>query len=137
MTEIQNKIIYLIEESTNYRYPLRWADEKTTLGDFDGREFSIDVFRIPISEQLTFLKSIRIIREEIRKIIGSRCLFIFHSPEATEQYYSHLFSIMKGACLEYNEPIKLPLPDITGTECKPIFSNQPTGIFFDLKKVAA
>lgn len=127
--ESRKKIIDLIEKKINYEYPLRWADEKTTLGDFDGREFTIDVFRIPISKQIDFLSAIRPIRNEITSIAGNRCLFIFHTPIATDKYYFHLFPITKGILLENNRTMKLPLPNIGGTEGSPIISDTTTGIY--------
>jgi len=136
--KIRNEILSLLEKSINYSYPIRWTDEKTTLGDFDGREFSIDVFNIPVSAQLDFLSQIREIRKKISEMIGSRCFFIFHTPAATKKHYSHLFPVTKGICIEDNT-LKLSIPDITGTQCTPEISkhNQPIGFYIDLKKVAA
>ena len=49
-SETRIEIIRLIENATNYVYPLRWVDEETSSGDFDGREVAIDVFNIPVAE---------------------------------------------------------------------------------------
>ncbi|HAO94065.1 MAG: hypothetical protein A2X93_08965 [Deltaproteobacteria bacterium GWC2_56_8] len=111
--EIKKEIINLIEQQTGFKYPIRWVDEKTTRGDFDGRESSIDVFYIPFSEEDEFLTLIEPIRNRIRELIGNRGLFIFHSPEATDKYYSHLFPITKGIIVE-NGFIKFP--EISETE---------------------
>lgn len=59
-------------------HEFRWTDIR---GDFDGREFTIDVFGVPITAQLEFLKAARGIREVLLKLIGSRCLFIFRSRD--------------------------------------------------------
>lgn len=118
-TKLQKEVIALIEVATNYAYPIRWVDEKTTLGDFDGREYAIDVFRIPVSKQIGFLRMIRPIRNKILEKTGHRGMFIFHTPEATKKHYSHLFPIIQGLRLEDNGTIKLPLPDIGGLESKP------------------
>ncbi|MBI5562878.1 MAG: hypothetical protein HY894_08540 [Deltaproteobacteria bacterium] len=103
--------IRLLEEATGFEYPMRWVDEQTTMGDFDGREFTIDVFRVPPSEDFVFLSKIRAARDRIYKMIGSRCLFIFHSPEATRGHYAHLFPDSRLEGLHVTRtPIRLTLP---------------------------
>ncbi|MEK6531321.1 MAG: hypothetical protein AABZ23_02365 [Deltaproteobacteria bacterium] len=129
---LRKEIISLLEKFIDFRYPLRWADEKTTLGDFDGKEFTIDVFRIPANEQLDFLKTVRPIRDKIRDKIGDDCMFIFHSPKATEKYYSHLFPITKGLSLENKSGISIPLPDNGGTEGSPKIN----GVYIKYKRAA-
>ncbi|MBI5886171.1 MAG: hypothetical protein HZB85_06275 [Deltaproteobacteria bacterium] len=92
--------IRLLEEAIGFTYPLRWVDEKTSIGEFDGRDFAIDVFNISLAEQLNFLARIRDLRDKIHEMIGSRCLFIFHSPEATKRHYAHIFPRLEGVCIE-------------------------------------
>lgn len=132
--DIRNEVLQLIGEVISYAYPLRWVDEKTTAGDFDGRELAIDVFFIPTTEQIDFLSQIRSIRGLIREKTGHRCIFIFHSPEATMAYYSHLFPVTRGIRLVKGAGIKLPLPNPGGTGSKPVFSS--TEIYLDLKVAA-
>lgn len=132
--DIQNEVLQLIGKVTNYAYPLRWVDEKTTVGDFDGRELSIDVFFIPTAKQINFLSQIRSIRGLIREKTGHRCIFIFHSPEAAVAHYSHLFPVTRGIRLVKGEGIKLSLPNPGGTESNPTFSGTP--IYSDLKVAA-
>ena len=115
----KNKVIELIENAINYAYPVRWVDEKTSLGDFDGMEYAIDVFRIPSSEQLLFLSSIERVKGQIREILGENCLFIFHTPSATRKYYSHLCTVTEGVHLENNGTIKIPLPVEGGIKGSP------------------
>lgn len=122
-SEIRNKVLQLIEKATNYSYPLRWVDEETTKGNFDGCEAAIDVFSIPASEQINFLAQIRPVRSVIREMTGHRCIFIFHSPEATITHYSHLFSATHG--ILFLKGIKLPLPRPGGTESKPVIISSP------------
>lgn len=59
-------------------YEFHWTDSR---GDFDGREFTIDVFGVPVTAQREFLKAARETREVLFNMIGSRCLFIFRSRE--------------------------------------------------------
>lgn len=104
----RKEVLRLLEETIEFEYPMRWADEQTTMGDFDGREFTIDVFDIPLTEDLVFLAKIRDVRNRIYEMIGSRCLFIFHSPEATQKYYAHIFPRLDGVCIE-TEAVCVPL----------------------------
>lgn len=134
-SEIKQKIISIIEEAINYEYPLRWVDEKTTSGDFDGRAQAIDVFQIPFSEQLLFLEKVETTKKSLDGLIKNRCLFIFHSPEMTKKHYSHLFPVTKNILFE--GMIKLPTPGVSGTECKPEFSDLSIAIFIPITKVAA
>ena len=92
---------------TGLRYPLRWADDQTSLGDFDGRELAIDVFNIPSQEQRAFFHDLRSIRKELHSQLGHIVTFVFHTPEATAEYYSHLFSKISGAALQGSITIKL------------------------------
>lgn len=127
--ENRKAIIQLLEKTINYEYPIRWVDEKTTLGDFDGREFAIDIFRISVSEQLNFLKKIRTIREKIFELAENRCIFIFHTLEATKKYYSHLFPVAEGGF--FSKPIKISLSDFENNK------SQITGsVYFKYRQAA-
>jgi hypothetical protein len=128
------EIIRLIEYATNYAYPLRWVDEKTSLGDFDGREVAIDVFNIPVAEQIDFLTQLRQVRNKIREMIGHRCIFIFHSPESTRMHYANLFPMTQGVHLEAGSSIRIPLPEPGGTGIRPVLSGDT--IYFKLRKAA-
>ena len=128
------EIIRLIEYATIYAYPLRWVDEKTSLGDFDGREVAIDVFNIPVAEQIDFLTQLRQVRNKIREMIGHRCIFIFHSPESTRMHYANLFPMTQGVHLEAGSSIRIPLPEPGGTGIRPVLSGDT--IYFKLRKAA-
>ena len=132
--ETHIEIIRLLENATNYAYPLRWVDEKTSLGDFDGREVAIDVFNIPVAEQINFLVQIRQVRNKIREMIGHRCIFIFHSPESTRMHYANLFPITQGVRLEAGSSIRIPLPEPGGTGIRPVLSGD--AIYLKLRKAA-
>ena len=59
-------------------YEFRWTDSR---GDFSGREFTIDVFGVPVTQQRAFLRDSRAAREGLLTLLGSRCLFIFRDRE--------------------------------------------------------
>lgn len=60
------------------QYPLRWT---TSLGDFSGREWAIEVFGVDVKEQRSFLQEIREVRREIEKEFGHAFLFIFRDKK--------------------------------------------------------
>lgn len=86
----KTEVLRVITVATKARYPLRWTDSKTSMGDFSGRDSTLEVFNIPMQEQLPFLKSVRDARQQILTQYGVRITFVFHSPEATAEYYGHL-----------------------------------------------
>jgi|SRR3989304_6598851 len=132
--EIRIEIIRLIENAVNYDYPLRLVDEETSLGDFDGREVAIDVFNIHVAEQVDFLTRIRQVRNKIRELIGHRCVFIFHSPDATRIHYPNLFPVTQGVHLEAGSSIHIPLPEPGGTGIRPVLSGDT--IYLVLRRAA-
>lgn len=132
--EIRIEIIRLIENATNYDYPLRWVDEETSLGDFDGREVAIDVFNITVSKQIVFLTRIRQVRDKIHEMIGHRGVFIFHSPESTRVHYANLFPITHGVLLDAGSSIRIQLPRPGGTGLRPVLSGD--AICLKLRKAA-
>lgn len=132
--ETRIEIIRLIEEATNFTYPLRWVDEETSSGDFDGREVAIDVFHIAVSEQIGFLAQIRQVRNKIREMISHRCIFIFHSIESTRMHYAKLFPITQGVHLGAGSSIYIPLPAPGGTGIRPVLSGDT--IYLEMRKAA-
>jgi len=65
-------------------YPMCWTVSK---GDFSGREVAIDVFNVPVGMMMELLHRLRETRKKVQDFLGSDCLFIFHTPEATKEHY--------------------------------------------------
>jgi hypothetical protein len=68
--------------------PVRWADARTSLGDFDGREWTLELFDIPRNERRQLQDQLWDLRKEVWDRMGRSLVFIFHTPEATDQHYS-------------------------------------------------
>ena len=85
--------ILLLFRATLPNYPVRWADDRTTLGDFEGREFALEIFNVPVEQQRSLYQHSRDLRKSSREILGSPILLIFHTPEATREHYAHLFNV--------------------------------------------
>jgi hypothetical protein len=71
-------------------YPLRWTDEKTSRGDFDGRDSAIEIFDVSASEQRAVRRRLRGVCKMAQSILGTPLVLIFHTPEATATYYQDL-----------------------------------------------
>jgi hypothetical protein len=82
--ERRNQALALVQELFSDRYQIRWTCSQ---GDFSGREVTFDVFNIPVTEHRPFLREVEPLREKLTELTGSRCTFIFHTPEATKEHY--------------------------------------------------
>ena len=69
---------------------VRWVADGIALGDFEGRDETIEVFDVPQSQQRRVFHEIRGARQEARRILGRTVRVIFHTPESTTSYYGHL-----------------------------------------------
>ena len=85
---LRGLVLGLIRRETSY--PVRWTDEKTSRGDFDGRDFAIEIFGVPTSEQRALRRRLRDVRKTAGSILGSSLVLIFHTPEATARHYQEL-----------------------------------------------
>jgi hypothetical protein len=68
--------------------PVRWADARTTRGDFDGREWTLELFDIPRSERRRLQDELWELREQVWARMGRALVLILHTPESTERHYS-------------------------------------------------
>jgi plasmid stabilization system protein ParE len=59
--------------------PVRWAEPGQFIGDFDGRERTLEVFNADASEQRELLRSMRPIRDELETVAGGPVVVIFHT----------------------------------------------------------
>lgn len=67
--------------------PIHWTSDRTTRGDFDGRDSSLEIFDVPGQQQLAFLRGLREERRQAEALLGQPLVLIFHTPEATRAHY--------------------------------------------------
>jgi len=79
--EIGQRIATLLDR------PVMWSPPERTIGDYDGRERTLDVFNTDAEEQLTLRKRLRPLREEIERVIGGPIVIIFHTKSETARLY--------------------------------------------------
>ena len=69
---------------------MRWVDELTSRGDFEGREFAVDIFNVPTEQQEQIRRDLRSTRKAAQETLGKPIVLVFHTPEATAKHYRHV-----------------------------------------------
>jgi hypothetical protein len=77
--------------------PTRWTSRDRLVGDFDGRERTLDIFDASAGEQLALLRRLRPLRQEIEELIGGPLLVIFHTPKETARLYPEVARLRGGS----------------------------------------
>jgi hypothetical protein len=85
MTEAREQVLEFFEKATER--PARWASERTTLGDFDARERTLEIFDVLRPEELPLLRSLRPARDWAANLLGGTVVIVFHTPRETERLY--------------------------------------------------
>jgi hypothetical protein len=57
------------------------------VGDYDGRERTLEVFEANPREQLDLLRRLREVRPELEQAIGGPLVIVFHTSAETERLY--------------------------------------------------
>jgi hypothetical protein len=79
--------------------PVRWAASPQTIGDYDGRERTLEVFNADSVEQRDLLRRLRPIRSEIEPIVGGAVIVIFHTRSESERLYGEFIASHIGTPL--------------------------------------
>jgi hypothetical protein len=66
--------------------PVAWAGARA-VGDYDGRERTLDVFNVDARDQLDLLKRFRGVRPEIEAALGGPVIVLFHTTKETARLY--------------------------------------------------
>lgn len=61
-------------------YRPRWADHLTSAGDFEGRDFTLELFNVPLAEQRPLRRRLRAVLRQAEALLGSPLRLIFHTP---------------------------------------------------------
>jgi hypothetical protein len=80
--------------------PVRWAGPSQTIGDYDGRERTLEVFNADASEQRDLLRRLRPIREELAAITGGPVVVIFHTRKESARLYRAVIEHHRAAQLD-------------------------------------
>jgi hypothetical protein len=80
--------------------PVRWAKP---VGDFDGRERTLDVFYADAFDQIGLLKRFQTARAKLEEAVGGPVIVIFHTTRETERLYSDVVAATARVC-EWCDP---------------------------------
>jgi hypothetical protein len=69
------------------------------MGDYDGRERTLEVFNADSGEQRDILRRLRPIRSEIEPIVGGAVIVIFHTRNESARLYADFIASHHGAPL--------------------------------------
>jgi len=67
--------------------PVRWMPSSRAVGDYDGRERTLEVFEADPREQLDLLRRLRDVRPDIERAIGGPLVVLFHTSAETQRLY--------------------------------------------------
>jgi len=68
--------------------PVRWTDEQTSQGDFEGREWTLELFDVPRAERRQLNQRLWELRKRAWEELHVPLTLVFHTPEDTERLYS-------------------------------------------------
>ncbi len=77
--------------------PVRWADPGQFIGDYDGRERTLEVFNADASEQRELLRHMRPIREELETVAGGPVVVIFHTRAESARLHARFVAAHEQA----------------------------------------
>lgn len=86
--ERRQQALGLVIQALQGKYPVRW---NSTFGDFSGRESTMELFNVPPQEQRSIMHQLRDTRPKLEELVDSRCIFLFHTPEATKEHYKEYY----------------------------------------------
>jgi hypothetical protein len=92
--------------------PVRWADAPNLVGDYDGRERTLEVFDADAKDQRLLLRRLRPIREELEQAAGGPVLVIFHtSLESARLYGDFVRAALRAEATDDVATCDYDLPD--------------------------
>lgn len=74
-----------VSELLNGR-PVRWA--RNVVGDYDGRDRTLEVFNADPREQRELLRWFRPVREELETAVGGPIIIVFHTRSESARLYA-------------------------------------------------
>lgn len=85
MTNASDDLMRRIRDSLSGR-PVRWAHD--VVGDYDGRDRTLEVFNADPAEQGDLFRRLRPVRREMEAFAGGPVIVIFHTRAESTRLYS-------------------------------------------------
>ena len=71
--------------------PTRWLPSDRAVGDYDGRELTLEVFFVDALEEREFHRILWEHRKEFKEAVGGEITAIFHTKIETRRLFPNLF----------------------------------------------
>ena len=88
--------------------PTRWASG--TVGDYDGRERTLEVFEADAAEQLALLRQLRPVRSELHGAAGGPLVIVFHTRAESERLHRDFVQACRQQTRAKPSPLRRPSP---------------------------
>jgi hypothetical protein len=85
MTNARDEFVQRISDLLGGR-PVRWAQD--VVGDYDGRERTLEVFNADLGEQDDLFRRLRPVRKEMELFARGPVIVIFHTRSESARLYS-------------------------------------------------
>ncbi len=82
----RTEVPYVVSKLMGDR-PARWAPAALRLGDYEGRERTLEVFNAEPKDHLALRKALRPVRSAIQEAAGGPVVFIFHTERESAKRY--------------------------------------------------
>jgi hypothetical protein len=86
MTSERDAILELVRRRASGR-PAWWTDSRTSAADFDGREWTIEVFDVAKGDRRALREALWDVFTESRRNTGKNLSLLTHTPENTTRLY--------------------------------------------------
>jgi hypothetical protein len=73
------------------------------MGDYDGRDRTLDVFSVAACDQRPLLRKLRGERDRLERAVGGPLIVIFHTPEETARLYPGVAEGLLPRAVRYAE----------------------------------
>nr|AYM53969.1 hypothetical protein [Pyxidicoccus sp.] len=96
--------------------PVCWLDERISKGDFEGRDWTLEIFDVPHQEQRALHARLWSLNRRVWQALHQSLTLVFHTPEETTRLYSWARQERPSGLLDSTKPrTSAPLPaSLTG-----------------------
>lgn len=84
----RDEILRQLRSIIGSQFTAHWSEARTSRGDFEGSEWTIDVFDVPGEEGFSLGRRIAAYRRELSRKHGIGIVVVPHTPEATDEHFS-------------------------------------------------
>ena len=87
MTSERDAVLELVRRHADKR-PVRWTDSRTSMGDFDGCKWTVEIFDVAKGDRRALRDALWDLFGEVQKHTGKALSLVTHTPEDTTAHYS-------------------------------------------------